>query len=134
MRVEYRHHSGLWRFRPWIGLEATSDEAVYGVGGIRYEQPVGPLVILTASVGGGVFADGGGKPLNHVLQFRSQFEAALRLGEVSRLGVALSHISNASLAEQNPGAEVLTLYYAVAAGGGPSSRGVATGGPESSPR
>ena len=32
-RLEYRHGDGIWIFKPWLGLEATSDGAVYGVGG-----------------------------------------------------------------------------------------------------
>ncbi|MBT4488902.1 MAG: acyloxyacyl hydrolase, partial [Rhodospirillaceae bacterium] len=36
-----------------------------------------------------------------------------RFSDRSRLGVALSHISNASIGDKNPGAESLMLTYAL---------------------
>ena len=48
-----------------------------------------------------------------MLEFRSQIELATRFDDRSRLGLAFSHISNASVGERNPGTEILTLTYMV---------------------
>ncbi len=112
-RVEYRSDLALWILRPWIGLQATSDGAVYGVGGFLADIPLGPRIRLTPSLGAGAYHQGDGKDLGHAVQFRSQIELAYRFEDGQRLAVAFSHISNASLSNQNPGTEILTLYYMV---------------------
>ena len=112
-RLEYRSDLALWIFRPWIGLEATSDGAVYGLGGFLADIPLGPRVRLTPSLGAGAYHQGDGKDLGHPVQFRSQIELAYRFEDGQRLALAFSHISNASLSNQNPGTEILTLYYMV---------------------
>ena len=112
-RLEYRSDLALWIFRPWIGLEATSDGAVYGVGGFLADIPLGSRLRLTPSLGVGAYHNGDGKDLGHAVQFRSQIELAYRFEDGQRLAVAFSHISNASLSSQNPGTEILTLYYMV---------------------
>jgi len=112
-RLEYRSDLALWIFRPWIGLEATSDGAIYGLGGFLADIPLGSRFRLTPSLGAGAYHNGDGKDLGHAVQFRSQIELAYRFEDGQRLAVAFSHISNASLSNQNPGTEILTLYYMV---------------------
>ena len=112
-RLEYRAAPALWKIRPWAGLEATSDGAVYGLGGILLDFELGPRIAVTPGFGVGAYHDGGGKDLGSVLEFRSQIELAYRFHDRSRLALAFSHISNASVASRNPGTEILTLYYMV---------------------
>ena len=115
-RIEYRHGSGLWIFKPWFGLEGTSDGALYGLGGVLADFPLGPNIFITPSFGAGAYAEGDGKDLGHVIEFRSQIEVAYRFDNASRLGLAFSHISNAGLGTENPGTEVINLYYALPVG------------------
>jgi hypothetical protein len=112
-RLEYRSDLALWIFRPWLGLEVTSDGAVYGLGGFLADIALGPRVRLTPSLGAGAYHNGDGKDLGHAVQFRSQIELGYRFESGQRLAIAFSHISNASLSNQNPGTEILTLYYMV---------------------
>jgi hypothetical protein len=109
-RLEYRSDLALWVIKPWVGLEATSDGAVYGLGGLFADIPLGPRVRLTPSLGAGLYHDGGGKDLGHTVEFRSQIELAYRFAGGWRLALAFGHISNASLGDDNPGTEILTLY------------------------
>ena len=51
--------------------------------------------------------------LGHELEFRSQIEFAYRFDNRSRLGVAVSHYSNASIGDENPGTESAILYYSI---------------------
>ena len=87
--------------------------AVYGLGGILADIALGTRVRLTPSLGAGAYHNGDGKDLGHAVQFRSQIELAYRFEDGQRLALAFSHISNASLSNQNPGTEILTLYYMV---------------------
>ena len=112
-RLEYRHGEKFWIFKPWIGVEGTSDGAVYGAAGVLIDVYFGTRVVLTPSFGAGLYANGGGKDLGHVVEFRSQIELSYRFDDRSRLGLAFSHISNASIADENPGVEILNLYYSL---------------------
>jgi len=113
LRLEFRADLALWIFRPWLGVEVTSDGAVYGLGGFLADIPLGPRLRLTPSLGAGAYYNGDGKDLGHAVQFRSQIELGYRFQDGQRLALAFSHISNASLSSQNPGTEILTLYYMV---------------------
>lgn len=111
-RVEYRSDfKALGVFKPWFGFEATSDQAVYALGGILVDLYFGRRWVLTPSFGAGFYTDGNGKDLGHTIEFRSQLEFGYRFDDRSRLSLAVSHISNASLGDSNPGTEIATIYY-----------------------
>lgn len=112
-RVEYRHGEKLWIFKPWAGIEFTTDGAVYGLGGVLVDVYFGRRVVLTPSFGAGLYHDGNGKDLGSFVEFRSQIELSYRFNDRSRLGIALSHISNAGLTDRNPGTEILNVYYSI---------------------
>ena len=111
-RLEYRH-TKVWVFKPWAGIEATSDGAVYGLAGILVDVFFGRRIVLTPSFGAGLYHDGSGKDLGSLIEFRSQVELAYRFNDRSRLGVAVSHISNASIGDDNPGTEIVNVYYSI---------------------
>ena len=111
-RVEYRSDLKLLGFvKPWAGFEFTSDGAAYGVAGVLTDIFFGRRLVLTPSFGIGAYADGTGKDLGHTVEFRSQLELGYRFDDWSRIALAVSHISNASLDENNPGTEIATIYY-----------------------
>ncbi len=112
-RLEYRHGEKLWIFKPWVGVEGTSDGAVYAAAGILLDIFFGRRVAITGSFGAGYYEEGNGKDLGHEIEFRSQIEIAYRFDDRARLGLAFSHISNASLGDINPGVEILNLYYSI---------------------
>lgn len=115
-RVDYRHGRGLYFLKPWIGIEATSDGALWGGAGVYADLPVYDRVYLTASTGVGGYSQGDGKDLGHTLEFRSTGEVTYRFDNGMRLGVAISHISNASLGDKNPGVNILSATYLVPLG------------------
>ncbi len=112
-RLEYRHGEKFWIFKPWVGVEGTSDGAFYGAAGVLIDVYFGKRVVLTPSFGAGLYAEGSGKDLGHAVEFRSQIELSYRFDDRSRLGVAFSHISNASIGDDNPGVEILNVYYSL---------------------
>ena len=112
-RLEYRHGEKFWIFKPWAGIEVTSDGAFYGAVGVLIDIDIGERVVLTPSFGAGYYEEGSGKDLCYEIEFRSQIELSYRLDNRARLGLAFSHISNASLGDDNPGVEILSVYYAL---------------------
>ena len=110
-RLEYRHGEDFLWLKPWGGLEVTSDGAVWGGVGVLIDVTFFDAVVLTGSFAPGLYEDGKGKDLGHTVEFRSQLELGYQFENKSRLSVAFSHISNASLDDDNPGVELLNLYY-----------------------
>jgi len=111
--LEYRFRQGLWLIRPMVGVLATTDEAVYGYGGLYVDLPITDHWIFTPSFSAGGYDDGDGKDLGHTIEFRSQLELAYRFRNRVRISLSVSHISNASLDDNNPGTEILSLSYAI---------------------
>lgn len=111
-RIEYRPGESIfWELKPWIGVEVTSDGGLYGAAGFLYDFALGNQWVLTPSIGGGLYADGDGKDLGGSIQFRTQLELAYQFENTSRISGSVSHISNAGIKDNNPGTEVLGVYY-----------------------
>jgi len=110
-RLEYRHGEDFLWLKPWGGLEVTSDGGVWGGVGVLVDITFFDSVVLTGSFAPGLYEEGKGKDLGHTIEFRSQVELGYQFENQSRLSLAISHISNAHLSDDNPGTEVLNLYY-----------------------
>jgi len=112
LRLEYRDKHRIWLFKPFGGITATSDAAVYPYAGVLTDFYFGNRIVVSPSVAVGAYFEGNGKDLGHVFEIRSALEVAYRFDDRSRLGVMFYHISNAGLGDdKNPGAEALTLSY-----------------------
>lgn len=118
VRVEYRHGTPLfWKIKPWAGLEATTEGSIWGGGGVLADFNLADNIYLTPSFGVGLYTDGGSDTdLGHPIEFRSQLEGGYQFLNGHRVGVAFSHISNAGLDNDNPGTEILNLYYHIPVG------------------
>lgn len=112
-RAEYWSDWRLLLFKPFVGVSATTDRAVYGYLGLRMDLYFGRRWMLIPSAAVGAYEDGDGKDLGHTIEFRTGAEIAYRFDDRSRLGIAFHHISNADLGDKNPGTEILTLNYAI---------------------
>ena len=112
-RLEYRSDLKLWVFKPFAGVMATSDAGAYGYAGVLVDMFFGNRTVVTLSFAPGGYVMGDGKDLGYDLEFRSQIEVAYRFDNRARLGLALSHMSNASIGDKNPGTESLMLTYAL---------------------
>ena len=113
-RVEYRSNYKLWVFKPFASVGyATPGDGFVGAG-ILLDVYFGNRFVLTPSFAPHYYWGGNHKlDLGYPLEFRSQLEAAYRFDDRSRLGLAVSHYSNASLGSKNPGTEIIMLYYSV---------------------
>ena len=70
-------------------------------------------MIFTPSFGAGYYDEGDGKKLGNKLEFRTTFEISYQLSNNDRVGLSLSHISNANIGDKNPGVEILSLSYQI---------------------
>lgn len=116
LRFEYRWGWSLWVLKPWAGIEATTDGALFGIVGVLADFDLGSRWVFTPGAGFGPFDAGSGKDLGNPVQFRTQVEFARRFAGDDRFILALSHISNAGLGEINPGTEVFSIYYSIPLG------------------
>ncbi len=114
-RVEYRHGDSLfWKIKPWAGVEATTDGSLWGGGGILADFNLTDNIYVVPSFGVGLYTDGGSdKDLDYPIEFRSQIEGGYQFMNGHRLGLAFGHISNADLGDDNPGTEILNVYYSI---------------------
>ena len=81
----------------------TADNASYIYTGVQAQYKVGNIN-FTPSFTPGLYHEGDGKDLGHVIEFKSELQFSLDLSGDSQLGFSYNHISNASLGDKNPGA------------------------------
>lgn len=118
LRIEYRDGESLiWEIKPWAGLEVTTDGSIWGGAGILADFNLTDNIYVVPSFGVGLYAQGSNdKDLDYPIEFRSQLEAGYQFQNNQRVGVAFGHISNADLGDDNPGTEILNVYYHIPTG------------------
>tara|TARA_Y100000590_G_scaffold65936_1_gene71302 strand:+ start:8048 stop:8566 length:519 start_codon:yes stop_codon:yes gene_type:complete len=88
---------------PVTGLMITADNARYIYTGIQAQYSIGKLNIVP-SFTPGLYGEGDGKDLGHIIEFKSEVQLSFDLFNNSELGFSYNHISNASIGDKNPGA------------------------------
>lgn len=111
--IEYKWHPLVYTLRPFVGIMGTQKGSLYGYGGFGLDLFIHNRFVITPSLAAGLYYRGHGKNLGYPLEFRSSLEAAFVFKSEGRLGLQMSHISNASLGHKNPGAESLVLFYSI---------------------
>ena len=113
-RIEYRSDNKLLFFKPFgaIGY-ATSGHGFVGAG-VLLDLYFGRRIVVTPSFAPHFYVGGDDDlDLDYPLEFRSQLEMSYRFNDRSRMGLAVSHYSNASLGDTNPGTESAMIYYSL---------------------
>ena len=95
--------SFLGTLSPVTGALITQDSASYFYTGVQAMYKVGSLNV-TPSFTPGLYSQGDGKDLGHMVEFKSEVQISLDLPKESQFGFSYNHISNASLGDKNPGA------------------------------
>ena len=93
----------LGNLSPITGALITSDNAAYIYTGVQAQYKIG-AINFTPSFTPGLYHEGDGKDLGHLIEFKSELQFSLDLSHNSELGFSYNHISNASLGDKNPGA------------------------------
>ena len=92
----------LGNLSPITGFLITADNAGYLYTGVQAQYKLGSLN-FTPSFTPGLYFEGDGKDLGHLIEFKSELQISLDLSRSSELGFSYNHISNASLGDKNPG-------------------------------
>ena len=109
-RGAYRFGRKLYGIGPLVGLMVNSDGGVYGYGGLYADVAFGNWVI-TPSGGFGGYAANDSKYLSGTFQFQLSLEGAYEFEDGSRVGLRMSHISNAGMHDDNEGVESALVTY-----------------------
>jgi len=100
----------LGNISPITGGFITENSAAYIYTGIEWNVDLGGM-IFTPSFAPGLYHEGDGKDLGHVLEFKSELQLSYETSEKSSFGVSYNHVSNASLGAKNPGANSYMFNY-----------------------
>jgi lipid A 3-O-deacylase len=112
-RGEYRFPDTFSVVAPFVGASVTTDGAAYGYFGLGVDINFGPNWVLTPNAAAGVFERGSGTRLGSWWEFRTGAEFAYRFADLSRIGIAVHHTSNAGLTKINPGEQSVLLMYSI---------------------
>ncbi len=93
----------LGNVSPITGGFLTENSAAYIYTGIEWNVEVGKM-LFTPSFAPGIYHEGNGKDLGHILEFKSEVQLSYAVSDNTSFGVSYNHVSNASLGDKNPGA------------------------------
>ena len=100
----------LGNISPIIGGFITENSAAYIYSGIEWNIDLGSFV-FTPSFAPGLYNEGNGKDLGHILEFKTEVQLSYGVSESTSFGMSYNHISNASLGTKNPGANSYMFNY-----------------------
>jgi len=109
---EYQFGRKLLGIGPGLGLDVNADGGLYGYFGLYADIAIGPAVVTPMLAAGG-YREGESIDLGGIFQFRSALGVAYEFDDASRLGLRVTHISNAGIHDDNPGVEELFLTFSV---------------------
>lgn len=95
-----------------FGAMGNGDGAFYAYGGITRALHLGEFR-LSPSISVGLYQRGESLDLGSPLEFRSGLLLDRRVLREHRLGLFVYHLSNAGLADRNPGVEILGVGYVI---------------------
>ena len=94
----------LGNISPITGGFITENSAAYIYTGVEWNMDMGGGMIFTPSFTPGLYHEGDGKDLGHVLEFKSEVQLSYATSDLSNFAISYNHVSNASLGDKNPGA------------------------------
>ncbi len=100
----------LGKISPITGGFITENSAAYIYSGIEWNMEIGSFE-FTPSFAPGLYHQGDGKDLGHVLEFKTEIQLSYGLSENTSFGVSYNHVSNASLGDKNPGANSYAFNF-----------------------
>ena len=94
----------LGNVSPVTGGFVTENSAAYIYTGIEWNVDMSGGFTFTPSFAPGLYHEGDGKDLGHVLEFKSEVQLSYAASDKTNFGLSYNHVSNASLGDKNPGA------------------------------
>lgn len=116
--LEYRFSDIMYGIHPIVGGFVTTDGSEYGYAGLNWNVALLPnQLYLVPNFAAGLYHRGNdARDLGGPIEFRSGIELDYQFPNTHQLGVALNHISNASIYDRNPGEESVIVTYSVPIG------------------
>lgn len=113
--AEYRSGYFIWKFKPFIGVAATTNESFYGYAGIRLDTYwFDRRFIVTPSFALVAYDRGSGKNLGSPGVARSGFDFQYRFDGDYRVGLAFHHMSMGKIfGNYNPGTEIVGVTFSM---------------------
>ena len=112
--AEYRFSEVGYGLRPIVGAFGTDENAAYVYAGLNWDVAIIPnQLYIIPNFAVGAYKEGDGKQLGGALEFRSGIELAYQFPNQMQVGIALNHLSNASLYDRNPGVETVMATYSI---------------------
>ena len=102
--------SFLGNISPITGGFITENSAAYIYSGIEWNVDLGSFEFVP-SFAPGLYHEGDGKDLGHVLEFKTEVQLSYGFSKDSSVGISYNHVSNASLGDKNPGANSYMFNY-----------------------
>ena len=100
----------LGKLSPITGAFVTENSAAYVYTGVEWNFDLGGIN-FTPSFTPGLYSEGDGKDLGHVIEFKSELQASFNISKDTSLGMSYNHISNASIGDKNPGANSYMVNF-----------------------
>ena len=98
-----KRNTFLGNISPVTGGFVTENSAAYIYTGVEWNMDMGQF-FFTPSFTPGLYHEGDGKDLGHVLEFKSELQLSYKTTDKTNFAVSYNHVSNASLGDKNPGA------------------------------
>ena len=115
--AEYRFNPIEYSIHPMVGAFVTTDSSAYAYAGLHWDiEVIAKQFYISPNFAAGVYRKGDGKDLGGAINFRSGLEFEYQMPNEHRVGLAINHISNASIYNKNPGEETLLLNYSIPTG------------------
>ena len=102
--LNLKRNTFLGNVSPITGGFITENSAIYIYTGIEWNMEMGGGMTFTPSFAPGLYHEGDGKDLGHVLEFKSEVQLSYATSDLSDFAISYNHVSNASLGDKNPGA------------------------------
>jgi|TARA_B110000037_G_scaffold172820_1_gene196476 hypothetical protein len=100
----------LGNISPITGGFVTENSGAYIYTGVEWNMNIGRL-LFTPSFASGLYHEGDGKDLGHILEFKTEVQLSFAFSKNSNIGLSYNHLSNANLAKDNPGANSYAFNY-----------------------
>lgn len=113
--LEYRSNLWLWKFKPFIGIDGTSDGSIYTYLGLRLDAYFSKRILLSVNTAPTLYVPGNdGKDLGSNGVLRSSVELAYIFDGGYQMGAYFTHMSHGKVfGSYNPGTEVAGATFSV---------------------
>lgn len=112
-QAEYRWNICRSNFRPQVGILSPEFNSFFVYLGMGVDIFLTEFLVLNPSFSPCLYYQGHGVNLGSELEFRSAVELAYVFKSQYRFGAQIFHISNASIARRNPGANAGILFISI---------------------